>query len=181
MTYPLSRTPFCGTLSLEGWGLVERGESPTPKISALLRKRPVLLQAHSVLTKDRKRPYYRHFCGKIHRKGCNGIRSKPVGGQKYLILRRKSKKSSPVKFEGHPSSTGQSAESTSSTEVPHKSSPRAEAVHNSSPAGSKIVPKQFLKSIQVSKAILNIHRSSKQDFEFFSGTSSLLEGWDLKV
>ena len=41
-----------------------RGEkTPTPKISALLRKRPVLLRANFVLTKDRKRPYYGHFCG----------------------------------------------------------------------------------------------------------------------
>ena len=49
---------------------IERGEkTPTPKISALLRKRPVLLQADSVLTKDRKWPYYRDFCGKIHREG----------------------------------------------------------------------------------------------------------------
>ena len=40
---------------------VERGEkTPTPKISALLRQRPVLLRAnlnYFVLTKDRKRPY----------------------------------------------------------------------------------------------------------------------------
>ena len=49
---------------------IERGEkTPTPKISALLRKRPVLLRANFVLTKDRKRPYYGHFCGKIHREG----------------------------------------------------------------------------------------------------------------
>ena len=49
---------------------IERGEkTPTPKISALLRKRPVLLRANFVLTKDRKRPYYRHFCGKMHREG----------------------------------------------------------------------------------------------------------------
>ena len=49
---------------------IERGEkTPTPKISALLRKRPVLLRANFVLTKDRKRPYYRHFCGKMHRRG----------------------------------------------------------------------------------------------------------------
>ena len=43
----------------ETWGLgvkFERGEkTPTPKISALLRKRPVLLRANFVLTKDRKR------------------------------------------------------------------------------------------------------------------------------
>ena len=36
-------------------------KTPTPKISALLRKRPVLLMANFVLTKDRKRPYYGHF------------------------------------------------------------------------------------------------------------------------
>ena len=45
----------------------ERGEKTlTPKISALLRKQPVLLRDNFVLTKDRKRPYYRHFCGKMH-------------------------------------------------------------------------------------------------------------------
>ena len=56
---PPSRAPY-----------VERGEkTPTPKISALLRKRPVLLRANFVLTKDRKWPYYGHFCGKLHREG----------------------------------------------------------------------------------------------------------------
>ena len=60
------------------WGLFERGEkTPTPKISTLLRKRPVLLRANFVLTKDRKRPYYRHFCGKMHREGSC---SKAAGG-----------------------------------------------------------------------------------------------------
>ena len=48
----------------------ERGEkTPTPKISALLRKRPVLLRANFVLTKDRKQPYYGHFGGQMHREG----------------------------------------------------------------------------------------------------------------
>ena len=57
---------------------IERGEkTPTPKISALIRKRPVLLRADFVLAKDRKRPYYRHFCGKIHREGSC---SKAAGG-----------------------------------------------------------------------------------------------------
>ena len=39
--------------------VLRRGEKTpkTPKISALLRKRPVLLRANFVLTKDRKRPY----------------------------------------------------------------------------------------------------------------------------
>ena len=56
----------------------KRGEkTPTPKISALLRKRPVLLRANFVLTKDRKRPYYGHFCGKMHREGSC---SKAAGG-----------------------------------------------------------------------------------------------------
>ena len=71
----------CGMLQgwgLEGWSLVGRGEkTPTPKISALLRKRPVLLRANFVLTKDRKRPYYGHFRGKIHREGSC---SKAAGG-----------------------------------------------------------------------------------------------------
>ena len=56
----------------------ERGEkTPTPKISALLRKRPVLLRANFGLTKERKRPYYGHFCGKMHKKGSCG---KAAGG-----------------------------------------------------------------------------------------------------
>ena len=58
--------------------LLERGEkTPTPNISALLRKRPVLLRANFVLTKDRKRPYYGHFCGKTHKEGSC---SKAAGG-----------------------------------------------------------------------------------------------------
>ena len=58
---------------------IERGEkTPTPKISALLRKRPVLLRTNFVLTKDRKRPYYGHFCGKIHREGsCSEAAGRP--------------------------------------------------------------------------------------------------------
>ena len=49
---------------------IERGgKTPTPKASALLRKRPVLPRANFVLTKDRKRPYYGHFCGRLHREG----------------------------------------------------------------------------------------------------------------
>ena len=56
----------------------ERGEkTPAPKISALPRERPVLLRANFVLTKDRKRPYYGHFCGKKHREGSC---SKAAGG-----------------------------------------------------------------------------------------------------
>ena len=48
--------------------LLRGGKDPhTPKISALLRKRPVVLKANFVLTKDRKRPHYGHFCGKMHR------------------------------------------------------------------------------------------------------------------
>ena len=54
-----------------------REKTPTPKISALLRKRPVLLRANFVLAKDRKRPYYGHFCGQIHREGSC---SKAAGG-----------------------------------------------------------------------------------------------------
>ena len=57
---------------------IERGEkTPNPKISALLRKRPVLVRANFVLTKDRKRPYYGHFCGKLHTEGSC---SKAAGG-----------------------------------------------------------------------------------------------------
>ena len=59
---------------------IEREEkTPTPKILALLRKRPVLLRANVVPTKDRKRPYYKTPpCGKIpHREGSC---SKAAGG-----------------------------------------------------------------------------------------------------
>ena len=58
---------------------VERGKkTPTPKISALLRKRPVLLRANFVLTKDRQRPYYGRFCGKMHKKGsCSKAAGRP--------------------------------------------------------------------------------------------------------
>ena len=64
--------------TLNGTMNSERGEkTPTPKISALLRKRPVLLRANFVLTEDRKRPYYGHFRGKIHREGSC---SKAAGG-----------------------------------------------------------------------------------------------------
>ena len=46
---------------------VGRGEkAPTPKISALLRKRPALLRANFVLTKDRKRPFNGLFCSKVY-------------------------------------------------------------------------------------------------------------------
>ena len=37
-----------------------------------MRKRPVLLRANFLLTKDRKRSYYGHFCGKIYREGLSG-------------------------------------------------------------------------------------------------------------
>ena len=76
----------CGRLSKtsQRWwfggegAILERGEkTPIPKISALLRKQPVLLRAHFILTKDRKRPYYGHFCCKIHREGSC---SKAAGG-----------------------------------------------------------------------------------------------------
>ena len=58
--------------------LIESGEkTPTAKISALVRERPVLLRVNVVLAKDRKRPYYGHFRGKIHREGSC---SKAAGG-----------------------------------------------------------------------------------------------------
>ena len=49
--------------ALQHTSIERREKTPTPKMSALLRKRPVLLRANFVLTKDRKRPYYGHFCG----------------------------------------------------------------------------------------------------------------------
>ena len=52
-----------------GCGVGSREKTPTPKTSASVRKRPVLLRANFILTTDRKRPYYGHFCGKIHREG----------------------------------------------------------------------------------------------------------------
>ena len=52
-------------------------KTPTPKISALPRKQPVLLRANFVLAGDRKRPYCGLSCGKIHREGSC---SKAAGG-----------------------------------------------------------------------------------------------------
>ena len=65
----LSSGPKCSPEFFGGYFFGRGEKTPTPKISALLRKRPVLLRANFVLTKDRKRPYYRHFCGKMHREG----------------------------------------------------------------------------------------------------------------
>ena len=39
-------------------------------------ERPVLLRANFALTKDRKRPYYRHFRGEIHREGSQRVLGK---------------------------------------------------------------------------------------------------------
>ena len=61
-------------------------KTPTPKISALLRKRPVLVRANFVLTKDRKRPYYGLFCGKIHRRGLVVKRPGVLGKVQMLNL-----------------------------------------------------------------------------------------------
>ena len=47
---------------------LEEGKRP-PRFQPLLRKRPVLVRANFVLTKDRKRTYYGQFCGKMHREG----------------------------------------------------------------------------------------------------------------
>ena len=68
--------------------LLERGEkAPTPKISALLGKRPVLRRATFVLPKARKRPYYGHFCGKMHREGsCSKAAGGPWGKFQMLNL-----------------------------------------------------------------------------------------------
>ena len=57
---------------------IERGEkTPTPKISALLRKRPVLLRANFVLTKDRNGLTMDIFVAKCTRRG---LVVKPGGG-----------------------------------------------------------------------------------------------------
>ena len=45
--------------------------------SRVVRKRPVLLRANFVLTKDEKRSYCGHSSGKIHREGSC---SKAAGG-----------------------------------------------------------------------------------------------------
>ena len=61
-------------------GNVERGEETpkNPQDFGLTKKNgPFLLRANFVLTKDRKRPYYGHFCGKLHKEGCC---SKAAGG-----------------------------------------------------------------------------------------------------
>ena len=56
----------------------EGGKDPQPQDFSLTKKRPVLLRANVVLTKDRKRAYYRHFCGKIHREGsCSKVAGGP--------------------------------------------------------------------------------------------------------
>ena len=74
-----AQNPACGDIGIWGLWWFERGgkDPPTPKISALLRKWPGLLRANFVLVKDRKRPYYGHFCGKMHREGSC---SKAAGG-----------------------------------------------------------------------------------------------------
>ena len=48
------------------------GKDPHPQDFSLTKK-----TANFVLTKERKRPYYRHFCGKLHREGSC---SKAAGG-----------------------------------------------------------------------------------------------------
>ena len=49
---------------------IERGgKDPHPQDFSLTKTTARLLKANFVLTKDRKRPYYRHFCGKMHREG----------------------------------------------------------------------------------------------------------------
>ena len=49
-----------------------------PHPQDFIRKRPVLLRATFVLTKDRKRPYYGHFCDKMHREGsCSKAAGRP--------------------------------------------------------------------------------------------------------
>ena len=84
---------------------VERREkTPTPKISALLRKRPGLLRANFVLTKDRKRPYYGHFVVKYTGRGLvvkrPGVLSKVqmlnlvLGVGVFSLLPKKGKKGS---------------------------------------------------------------------------------------
>ena len=55
----------------------KRGKGPHPQDFSLTKKRLVLLRAYFVLSKDRKRPYYRHFCGKMHKEGSC---SKAAGG-----------------------------------------------------------------------------------------------------
>ena len=79
LIFDIGHTPSpSGTFRKKFRKNLERVEkTPTPKISGLLRKRPVLLRANFVLTKARKRPYYGHFCGQIHREGSC---SKAAGG-----------------------------------------------------------------------------------------------------
>ena len=70
-------THVMGTCSTYlGAPTIERGKKKTiPKILSL---RPVLLRADFVLTKDRKRLYYGHFCGKLHREGsCSKAAGRP--------------------------------------------------------------------------------------------------------
>ena len=70
---------FLGTLggSPEGSAAVRDPNPPRPFARYRVTKRPVLLRANFVLTKDWKRPYYGHFCGKMHSEGSF---SKVAGG-----------------------------------------------------------------------------------------------------
>ena len=79
---PLSRDNLRFLPQIWKGGKRPHPQLPGPKISALLRKRPVLLRADFVLTKDRKRPYYVQFCGKMHREGHprEGSCSRAAGG-----------------------------------------------------------------------------------------------------
>ena len=59
----------------ESW---KGGKDPHPQDFSLTKKTArFLLRANFVLTKDRKRPYHWHLCGKIHREGSC---SKGAGG-----------------------------------------------------------------------------------------------------
>ena len=53
------------------------GKDPHPQDFSLTKKTARFTKGRFVLTKDRKRPYYGHFCGKVHREGSC---SKAAGG-----------------------------------------------------------------------------------------------------
>ena len=72
VTYVATNAPFSFVKVLVPSGSqiqLEEGKDPHPQDFSLTKKWPVLLRANFVLTKDRQRPYYGHFCGKIHREG----------------------------------------------------------------------------------------------------------------
>ena len=103
-----------GTKKGPNWGHVKERkdrEAPTPTLSALLRKRPVLLRTDFVLAKDPKMPYKGQYCVEQTGKGCTCVKMEPfvllaffpvfysMNGDRTSLLHQKSpcRKRSPAK------------------------------------------------------------------------------------